>query len=570
MLDDPEFDDFRLRHYQQAAVDAVEAGWARCSRQLVVHATGTGKGSLAAYWARETVRKGGRMLFLAHRESLVRQTAKRIKDQVFIDADIEMADDYASPHAQVVCASVQTLANHSRLTGFNEDHFDLVLADEGHHSLATTWQRVLNYFAFGPSSLVENWRMPENAISIARIIGLTATPDLASKRNLGEFYQSVDGTDRPTHEYSLLDGINDGYLVRPVAKSIPLEVDLRGLAARRTSHGSDISDQELTARMEPIIEALASQAFDLVRDRKTVAFLPSVRCADMLSQAICATGLNGMLVHGEMDDSLDQLDRFSRASQGTVICNASLITEGIDIPNISAVLMGRATKSRGFYAQAAGRASRPSVDGGIDRFATTEERLAAIAASAKPDFLILDPLWVSDRLKLIRPCSLVARRPQTEEALAAVTGDLVAKEAEAERDFLAALAKEAKKHKHKQAVTFDPIAKDLSLGGDSIRNYVPEAAWESKPVHPNEREFLQKQGISTDGLRYSGQAQKLISIVVERDRLNLASPKMVNQLMLWGWPEEKAVKISKKQAGALIGRHVHYRAPAAYPLPQEL
>lgn len=564
MLPDPEFDDFRLRHYQQAAVDAVEAGWAGCSRQLVVHATGTGKGSLAAYWARQCVQQGKRMLFLAHRESLVRQTAKRIKDQVFIDADVEMADDYASPHAQVVCASVQSLANVSRLTGFNEDHFDLVLADEGHHSLAKTWLRVMNYFSFGPKSLEENWKMPGNEEpSLTRIIGLTATPDLASKRNLGEFYQSPTGDDRPTHEYSLLDGINDGYLVRPVAKSIPLKVDLRGLAAKRTSHGSDLSDSELTARMEPIIEALAEQAHDLVADRKTVAFLPSVRCADMLSQAVNGTGLNGMLVHGEMDDSLDQLARFGAAPRGTVICNASLITEGIDIASVSAVLMGRATKSRAFYCQSAGRASRPMVDGGIDRFATAEERLAAIAASEKPDFLILDPLWVSDRLKLIRPCSLVARRPQTEEALASTEGDLVEKEAVAERDFLAALAKEAKKHVRKQAVTFDPIAKDLTLGGDSIRNYVPETAAESRPVHPNEAQFLEKLGVSPSGLRYSGQAQKLITIIVERDKLGLASPKMVHQLMLWGWPEERAVKLSKKHAGALIGRHVRYRAPAA-------
>lgn len=558
ILEEPDFETatLRLRPYQQVCVDNVDQGWSRCSRQLVVHATGTGKGSLAAYWANECAKRGKRMLFLAHRESLVRQTAERIRSQVDIQAEIEMADEYASHSAKCVCASVQSLANVSRLSGFNEDHFDLVIADEGHHSLAATWQRVMNYFSFGPKTLDENWAMKPagEEISIARIIGLTATPDLASKRNLGEWYQSPTGDDRPTHEYSLLDGINDGWLVRPVAKSIPLNVDLRGLAARRTTHGSDFSDAELTERMEPIIEALAEQAALLVKDRKTVAFLPSVRCAELLADAVSECGLNGMLVHGAMDDSMDQLARFTAAPNGTLIANASLITEGIDIANISAVLMGRATKSRGFYAQAAGRAARPSVVGGIDQYETADERKAAIAASAKPDFLILDPLWVSDRLKLIRPCSLVARRLQNEEALASTEGDLVAAEAEAERDFLAALSKEAKKHKHKAAVTFDPLVKDLSLGEDSLRDYKPQHAWELKPVETGEREFLEKNGISTVSIRCSGQAQKVIDTIIQRDRLGLASAKQIQLLLRIGIPEERAMLATKKQAGFLIGR----------------
>ncbi len=137
----------------------------------------------------------------------------------------------------------------------------------------------------------------------------------------------------------------------------------------------------------------------------------------------------------------------------------------------------------------------------------------------------------------------------------------MAKEAVAERDFLAALAKEAKKHARKQSVTFDPIAKDLMLGGDSIRNYVPETSQDAKPMHPNEAAFLAKQGIDPSGLRYSGQATKLIDIVIQRDKLGLAPPKMINQLMLFGWPEELAVKMKKGQAGVLIGKRIWYKAP---------
>lgn len=66
-------------------------------------------------------------------------------------------------------------------------------------------------------------------------------------------------------------------------------------------------------------------------------------------------------------------------------------TEGFDVPSASVVLMARPTKSSLVYTQMLGRATRP-LAGVVDRpeLESAEERRAAIAASAKPDMLVID------------------------------------------------------------------------------------------------------------------------------------------------------------------------------------
>lgn len=69
-------------------------------------------------------------------------------------------------------------------------------------------------------------------------------------------------------------------------------------------------------------------------------------------------------------------------------------------PPTALVAMARPTKSRSLYAQALGRGTRP-LDGVVDPWPTAEERIAAIAASAKPDMLVMDFVGNSGKHKLV-------------------------------------------------------------------------------------------------------------------------------------------------------------------------
>lgn len=543
---------FIPRYYQLETDAALEDGWIQgLTRQLVVWATGAGKGSLAAMLAERTARAGKRMLFLAHRESLIRQTAKRIAEHGGVEVEIEMANERASPYAPVVCASVQTLQSLERLTSFPDDQFDLIVCDESHRSLADGHQRVMGYFHYGAESLAEGWEAPVNGVPYkhrARIVGLTATPDIEGKKTLGDFYQRI------AYNYDLLRAVADGYLVKPISTSIPLKVDLRGIKASRTSHGSDISDGTLSERLVPYLKQLAVQVSVMAADRKTVVFVPSVECARLMDGFLREQGMNSSFVSGSCDDPMEKLETFKNASpRGTVISNALYLTEGVDVPDISCIVIFRATKARGFYSQLCGRASRP-LPGIVDNLNTAEERRAAIAASDKKDFLILDPLWVSDRLRLCQPYDLVASDPRVADLMAKNAGkvnDLAAMEAAAERDLMASLAIEARKHARKKARTIDPLNWAATINDPEIVNYIPKTAWEALPPDEKQTQHMEKRGLAP--VQYRGLAQKVILRDLERDRLNLATPKQLLFLRKLGMTEEEAATIKKGQAGAIIG-----------------
>lgn len=549
-----EFDEeprFRLRPYQERWMQNFQTWRQTHHRLLLDAATGTGKTSFfAACAAHEWSALNGRTLVLENRDKLVRQTAKRIASETGLTADIEMAADHASPFAPVVVASVQTLCRDARLTGFPDDHFSLVVADESHHSLAASWAKVLNYFHFGADSLQPEWVMPEPGVPYtpkSTVLGVTATPDITGKRNLGEFYQHV--CDR----YQLLEAVNDGYLVRPITKNIPLKIDIRGLRPGRTPNGSDFKPGELSERLVPVLEALAEQVALLAGDRKSIAFVPSIECARILAAAVTRKGMKGIFVSGECLDVDEKTDDFVRSGPGTVLCNAALYVEGADFPDISCVICARATKSRGFYVQQVGRGTRV-LPGVVDGLETAEERKAAIAASAKPDLLILDPLWISDRLDLMDAYDLFTDKPEVKARMKEMgdVPDLQEAAREAERDFIKALEKEARKHARKAARTVDPLVLSVSLG--DVKHYVPETTQDARPPTVGQLEFIRKQGLTTEGIKYLGQASKLIGRLMNRYEAGLATIGQLDFLRTLGYGEDATATLTQREASSLIDR----------------
>jgi superfamily II DNA or RNA helicase len=80
-----------------------------------------------------------------------------------------------------------------RLEQFDRSHYDKVIVDECHYSLADSFQRVLGYFN-------------------AKVLGITATFMRGDKRNLGEYYEAI------AYEFPLRKAIRDGWLSKIVAK----------------------------------------------------------------------------------------------------------------------------------------------------------------------------------------------------------------------------------------------------------------------------------------------------------------------------------------------------------------
>lgn len=556
-LDDdilPPIPAMQLREYQNECLERLEAGWTTYNRQLCVLAGGGGKTILFSNVAQREVSKGGRVLILAHTDELLEQAMDKLTKSTGLIASKEKAADHADPYATIVIASVQTLSREGRLLGFQDDHFSLVIVDEAHRALSPSYLRVLNYFHYGAESLMEGWEPPVAGMpyrSKAKIVGWTATASRGDKRSLGELFENI------AYEWGLIEAVRDGYLVKPIVKNIPLKLDMRGVKMSRAGgQGGDLDLGEVAARITPFLREIAKQ-FELhAPSFKSVVFMPSVDTAKLLSEAMAERGLNAFFVSGACQDREEKIERF-RATKGPVIlCNALLLVEGFDVPDINCVCVLRPTKIWSFYVQANVRGTR-TLPGVIDGLTKREDRLAAIAASAKPFFTILDFLWLSDRMDLVTPFDLVASKQKVKEqmqenAAGSETVDLMSAEAQAERDFLAALEKEAKRHARKQARVIDPILWAVSLGDTELAGWEPENKWDELPPTKGQLEFLTKHHIDVTNVRYRGLANKMVARLIQRLKSGLCSYEQMTFLRHLGVPEKDTVMLSRGAASMLI------------------
>ena len=96
----------------------------------------------------------------------------------------------------------------------------------------------------------------------ASVLGVTATPDRGDMRNLGSFFDSL------AYEYTLPRAIKDGYLCRIEAQTIPLKLDLTGVAMQ----SGDFKASDLGSALDPYLHQIADEMLAAgCRDRRIPA-----------------------------------------------------------------------------------------------------------------------------------------------------------------------------------------------------------------------------------------------------------------------------------------------------------
>jgi hypothetical protein len=150
-----------LRPYQRELVDGVRDAWTRHRSVLMQLGTGGGKTHTAATLISELP---GRVVFAAHLDSLITDTARRLRAHG-VECGVVAAGHEATPDARVQVCSLGTL--HAR--GLTPPAETVVL-DECHRAKAAS---------------VQDWldRYPT-----ARHLGLTATPQRGDGQPLGDVY----------------------------------------------------------------------------------------------------------------------------------------------------------------------------------------------------------------------------------------------------------------------------------------------------------------------------------------------------------------------------------------------
>lgn len=347
-----------LRPYQQAMVAEARQALASGHRRVMLQLpTGGGKTVVFCAITQAAVARGRRVLILVHRRELVVQTRAKL-------AQFGLHSDAITPRGTitgqpVAVAMVQTLAKRpAQQTGW-----DLVIVDEAHHALASTWANVLD-------------PMP------CRVLGFSATPCRLDGRPLGhQFDHMVQGpTVAQLIEARALSDFR--YLALP-----PL---FNSKGVRKV--GGDYSRAAIAAQVDRRCADVVSTWRRHASDRRTIVFVPSVKVAENLVEQFggCAALVEAKLARADRDAVLQ---RFASGAL-QVLISVDLVSEGFDVPACDCVLLARPTDSLVVFLQQVGRALRPSsrpaliLDcvGNVHRHGLPDaERCWSLSASARDD-----------------------------------------------------------------------------------------------------------------------------------------------------------------------------------------
>ena len=487
---------FDLRPYQEEFLEAVRHDFREHDHVLGVAATGAGKTILASELMRGW---DGNCLFLADAQELVRQNADKFFRYAGEFAGIEMANSKAIPGERIVIATTQSICR--RLEKWPRDYFSLIIVDEAHrNTLGTMAAQVLLHFGS------------------AKVLGVTATPFRSDRRQLGSFYEKI------SVEIGLARLIKEGWLSRIVIKSVPLPINLSKV---RTTAG-DYNEGDLGDAIQPHLRQAAKLIADHAADRKTVAFLPLIATSKAFVEACTEEGIRAVHVDGTDREGLRAYER----GEYDLVSNASLLSTGWDHPQTDCVFILRPTKSLSLFQQMVGRGTR--------------------IAENKQNMLLLDPLFLTDDHSLIKPARLLAHsETEAEELDEILLGggeiDLLDADEEAQEVRQSKLEEKLKLAAKRKARTIDAIEFCLSLRAVELAEYEPELSWEAKPPSDRQIEALAKAGFDTGCVSCRGHASKILDLLFTRREHGLATPKQLNWLRKFGYPQPELATFEEAQ-----------------------
>lgn len=362
------------RYYQQTAINrSVAAILGDKKRLLLTMATGTGKTfvSMQIVWKlwRSGWRPGRnpRVLYLADRTILIDQPQSDYFVPAFGEGPVWKLSGEAKAGREIYFALYQTLADGGEESNgifrqFDPDFFDLVIVDECHRGSANTessWRTILEHF------------------SPATQLGMTATP----KRE--ETVDSYEYFGDPLFEYSLAQGIEDGFLAPYRVRRVVLSPDAHGwepTPEQLDRFGKEIPSGlyttkefervvSLLTRTEEAARHLTKWLSDTDRWAKTIVFCVDQEHADQMRRALHNANVDltrqhsnyvVRIVSDEREIGKGHLSDFADTEQDlpVIATTSQMLSTGVDLPTVRNIVLFRPIGSLALFKQIIGRGTR--------------------------------------------------------------------------------------------------------------------------------------------------------------------------------------------------------------------
>lgn len=329
---------FQPRGVQIEALYALEDSRSEgATKGLVQAATGVGKTYLAAFDSA----KYERVLFVAHREEILKQAAVSFKN-------VRNSDDYGFFYGKqkdtdkaVIFASVATLGRNEYLKEdfFKPDYFDYLVIDEFHHAVNDQYQRIVNYFK--PQFL----------------LGLTATPERMDGKNI---YEICDYN--VPYEIPLKEAINKGVLVPFHYYGIYDETDYSSLHLVKGRYDEKELNETYIGNVKRY--DLIYKYYMKYRSKRALGFCCSRQHAEEMAKEFCKRGIEAVAVYSNADgvfsEDRDKAIEKLKKQEIRVIFSVDMFNEGVDIASLDMVMFLRPTESPIVFLQQLGRGLRIS------------------------------------------------------------------------------------------------------------------------------------------------------------------------------------------------------------------
>ncbi|AMC93709.1 restriction endonuclease subunit R [Erysipelothrix larvae] len=389
------------RYYQRVAINrAVDAVAKGQNRVLVVSATGTGKTYMTFQMIYRLWKSGlkKKILFLADRNVLIDQTMTG-DFKPFSGKMTKVQNRNLDSSYEIYLALYQQLVGddgEEAYRQFQPNFFDLIVIDECHRGSAkeeSAWRKVLDYF------------------TEATHIGCTATPIETKEASSFTYFGE------PIYEYSLKQGIDDGFLAPYKVIRIGLDKDLEGYrpeAGKVDKHGYEIEDREYNVKdfdrnivIDDRTRVVASKISEFLKktDRfsKTIVFCVDIEHAERMRQSLINENKDLyaendryiMRITGDNDIGKAQLENFidEESPYPVIAVTSKLMTTGVDAKMCKLIVLENNINSMTEFKQIIGRGTRLLEDYGKTYFTIMDFRNASRlfadpAFDGKPEVVI--------------------------------------------------------------------------------------------------------------------------------------------------------------------------------------
>ena len=328
-------------------------------------------------WCRSSKGAPCRLLFVAHREEILKQSLYTFR-AVLKGANFEelFVGGYKPESIDHLFLSIQTFNSQDFTSKTAPDFYDYIVVDEFHHAAAPTYQKLLQHYR--PKIL----------------LGLTATPERMDGKSILLYFG-----DRIAAEIRLPEAIDRKLLCPFQYFGVTDTVDLDSL--RWTQGGYDKSELERVYAFSGAVaqrraELAAASVMKYVTDIdevKGLGFCVSVEHANFMAEQFNRRGIPSISLTGKSSDEERNAAKH-RLVSGEVrfIFVVDIYNEGVDIPEVNTVLFLRPTESLTVFLQQLGRGLREDF----------REPLEELLTKAFAKFAVVDSRrWISFLLDIL-------------------------------------------------------------------------------------------------------------------------------------------------------------------------